>query len=67
VINTAAVRRPHSARPPHRGRVRTKKLNRVRNLSTESDQVHSSEFMQIAGDGTGEILQVFESPVKPPR
>jgi hypothetical protein len=35
--------------------------------STEDAVALASEFMQIAGDGTGEILQVFESPVKPPR
>jgi hypothetical protein len=27
----------------------------------------ASEFMQIAGDGTGEILQVFEPPSMPAR
>ena len=27
----------------------------------------ASEFMAIAGDGTGEVLQVFEPPGAPPR
>jgi hypothetical protein len=27
----------------------------------------ASEFMEIAGDGAGEVLQVFEPPTGPPR
>jgi hypothetical protein len=36
-----------------------------------SDQAEAiaiaTEFMQVAGDGTGEILRVFDAPTGPPR